>query len=363
MKKLLLTLLVCSIGHSQIATQEDTFPVIGLCIGAPSADRFAEFATFVEKELAPKGLNTLLVRIDYNYEYESRPELRGKNPLTKENIKELVVVCKTNGIRLIPQINLLGHQSWHSDLSNLLKVYPEFDETPHVQLPEKYEWPNEDGLYCKSYCPLHPKVHEVVFDLVDEILDVFETKDFHAGMDEVFYLADDKCPRCQGKDPAKLFADEVTKISKHLEKSGARLWIWGDRLIDGSTTGIGMWEASMNNTARAVDMIPKSVVINDWHYERADPTPAYFAQKGFDVIVCPWRKSDVAEKQVEMMHFFRNNSTPEMASHFKGVMQTIWTSADQFMDTYSGKEADNDERGSQVKCFATMLEAIEQIKK
>lgn len=36
--------------------------------------------------------------------------------------------------------------------------------------------------------------------------------------------------------------------------------IWGDRLIDGKTTGIGAWEASMNNTYRAIDLIPKDVL-------------------------------------------------------------------------------------------------------
>ena len=65
-------------------------------------------------------------------------------------------------------ITLLGHQSWHSDLEGLLRVYPEFDETPHVKMPENYVWPNDDGLYCKSYCPLHPDVHKIVFELIDE---------------------------------------------------------------------------------------------------------------------------------------------------------------------------------------------------
>jgi hypothetical protein len=45
---------------------------------------------------------------------------------------------------------------------NLLVKYPEFDETPEVKMPEVYKWPNADSLYCKSYCPLHPKVHGVV---------------------------------------------------------------------------------------------------------------------------------------------------------------------------------------------------------
>ena len=39
-----------------------------------------------------------------------------------------------------------------------------------------------------KHCPLHPDVHKIVFDLVDEICNVFETDAFHAGMDEVFTL-------------------------------------------------------------------------------------------------------------------------------------------------------------------------------
>src|SRR5690606_23082740 len=116
-----------------------------------------------------RGINLLVLRIDYNFAYESHPELRDENPLSLKQVKELVAVGKRTGIRLIPQVNLLGHQSWHSELGNLLQAYPEFDETPHIELPENYEWPNDDGLYCKSYCPLHPEVHDVVFDLIDEI--------------------------------------------------------------------------------------------------------------------------------------------------------------------------------------------------
>ena len=313
---------------------QSVFPVTGFCIGAPNKDKVDEFVKFIETELAPNGVNTLILRVDYNYAYESRTELRDEDPLSKEDVKKIVRVCKRNKIDLIPQVNLLGHQSWAAKLTKLLEVYPQFDETPHVKMPEKYEWPNEDGLYCKSYCPLHPEVHDVVFDLVDEIVEVFEAKAFHAGMDEVFYLADSKCPRCQGMDPGVLFAGEVSKISRHLEERGARLWIWGDRLIDASTSGIGMWEASMNNTAKAIDMIPRSVVICDWHYEKAIPTPAYFAMKGFDVIACPWRKPDVAEEQVKMMQDFRRNSTSEMKDNYLGVMQTSWTSAGGFMKKY-----------------------------
>lgn len=335
-------------------------PVRGFCIAAPQAAGLDAFLQFIEEELAPMNVNTLVLRVDYKYAYESHPELRGENPLSRADVKKLVKVCRDAGIRIIPQFNLLGHQSWAGSVGKLLEVYPEFDETPEVKMPEEYKWPNEDGLYCKSYCPLHPDVHEVVFALMDELMDVFEADAFHAGMDEVFYLGEDQCPRCSGRDKAELFAGEVTKIRNHLALKDRELWIWGDRLIDGKTTGIGMWEASMNQTYRAIDMIPKDVVICDWHYENAVPTAPYFALKGFRVVTCPWRFPDVTVKQLESMIFYRENSPGEMKENFAGMMQTIWTSAENFMDQYYGKvSADNQRRGgNQVETFKVLFAEI-----
>lgn len=346
---------------SLLATSQSAFSVNAFCIQAPGQESVDDFVEFITNELAPNGVNTLILRVDFNYAYESRIELRDENPLSRESVKKIVAVCQKNNIELIPQVNLLGHQSWANKLNKLLEVYPEFDETPRVKIPEKYEWPNEDGLYCKSYCPLHPQVHEVVFDLIDEIMEVFEAKAFHAGLDEVFYIADAQCPRCQGKDPAQLFAGEVTKLSRHLDQKGGRLWIWGDRLLDGATTGIGMWEGSINHTEKAVDMIPKSVVICDWHYEKAIPTPAFFALKGFDVVACSWRKPEVAVQQVNMMQAFKQNSTPEMQDHFLGVMHTVWSPAGNFMDRYYHPEQEDTEKGSDSQCFKAMVSAIQKI--
>jgi hypothetical protein len=340
---------------------ESTFPTRGFCIGAPAPDRVDEFIKFINTELAPRNVNTLILRIDYAYQYESHPELRDSIPLTKNDIKKLVSTCRKNNIRLIPQINLLGHQSWAEKTYPLLKVYPQFDETPNIKMPVEYKWPNPDGLYCRSYCPLHPDVHKVVFDLVDEICDVFETDAFHAGMDEVFYLGHDTCPRCSGRDKAELFAGEVRVIRDHLALKNRRLWIWGDRLLDGKTTGLGLWEASYNNTHRAVDIIPRDVMICDWHYERPDPTPVYFAMKGLDVVTCPWRMPGVAVVQANDMAKFRQQATPEMKSHFQGMMQTVWSDAGTFLDEFYGKDAKAVKNGNTpANCFRALYAEMQK---
>jgi len=338
---------------------DSLLPVRGFCIGAPKPKDVDAFTKFIVEELAPRHVNTLILRVDYRYEFKSHPELADSFALSKSDVREMVNACKKNNIRIIPQINLLGHQSWANHTGKLLAVYPQFDETPGVKMPEKYVWPNADNLYCKSYCPLHPELHKILFDIIDEICDVFETDAFHAGMDEVFYIGEPGCPRCAGRDKAELFAGEVRLLRDHLAQKNRQLWIWGDRLLDGKTTGLGIWEASYNNTYRAIDMIPKDLVICDWHYERADKTPVYFAMKGLHVITCPWRMPDLAVEQTEDMVNFRKQSSEEMQDKFYGMMQTVWSDAGMFMDGFYNKKPDATGGGNTPwNTFTTLFDKI-----
>ncbi|MFY0688215.1 MAG: family 20 glycosylhydrolase [Cyclobacteriaceae bacterium] len=350
MRKIILILSIWAM-INQVTAQEIS-QVNAFAIAAPKPARLAQFIEFVEQELAPAGINTLVLRVDYNYEFTSYPQLRYDQALSKEEVKGLISKTKSLGIEVVPQINLLGHQSWAEGLEKLLEQFPQFDETPHVKMPKEYKWPNDDGLYCKSYCPLHPEVHDVVFALVDEIMEVFEADNFHAGMDEVFYLGDDQCPRCAGKNKAELFAKEVTLIRDHLAKQNRRLWIWGDRLLEGTVSGLGMWEASENGTESAIDMIPKDVMICDWHYETAEPTPVIFAAKGFDVISCFWNRPTVATAHMEMIDQLRSNANKKMKTRYRGTMQTIWSPAGGFMDAWN---TETEEPNGQVESLKSMI--------
>lgn len=362
---LVLTLLLISIHTPAQEKLDSVLPVRGICLSSPKPESVDKFVKFIKDELIPLKVNTLVILIDYAYQFKSRPELIGENALSEQDVKKIVKVCREGGIRIIPQINLLGHQSWFQQVGQLLKAYPQFNETPHVPMTSgsgDLKWPNEWGLYCLSYCPLHPDVHSVVFDVVDEIVSVFEANAFHAGMDEVFYLGDDKCPRCQGMDKAELFAREVTTVRNHLALKNVELWIWGDRLLDGRATGIGLWEASYNNTHRAIDMIPKDVVINDWHYERPDQTAIYFATKGFKVVTCPWRFPDVTKTQLQIMIDARTYATPQMRGNYQGVLHTTWTSAEDFIEEYYGrKKVDTGRGGDYVEAFKALFGEIRKL--
>ncbi len=357
------TVMFLHFGASGQTRLDSLLPIRGFCIDPPRPSGMDSFIHFIDAELAPRKVNTLIVQIEYHYQFQSHPELTDSFALSKADVKKIVAVCKKNNIRLIPQINLLGHQTWANHNGKLLGTYPKFDETPGIKMPEKYEWPNADNLYCKSYCPLHPDLHPILFAVIDELCDVFESNAFHAGMDEVFYMADYNCPRCGGRDPAELFAGEVRVIHDHLLQKGREMWIWGDRLLDGRTTGLGEWEASFNNTYRAIDMIPKDVMICDWHYDRADKTAAYFAMKGFRVITCPWRQPSTAVLQIKDMIAFRNESTAEMNNRFLGVMETTWVRTSNYLNSYYSNQSlsSGDNENTPWNCFRVMFDAIDKI--
>jgi hypothetical protein len=271
--------------------------------------------------------------------------------LSLEDVKEIVAACRKAGVRLIPQINLLGHQSWEKNTGSLLRSHPEFDETPG-------KYPENEGIYCRSYCPLHPRVHDVVFDLIDELAEACEADAFHVGMDEVFLIGEDDCERCKGKDKAELFAAETVILRDHLSRTNRTMWMWGDRLLDAETTGIGKWEASANQTHGALRLIPKDIMICDWHYERALPTAEHFAVEGFPVLSCPWRRPDVALAQLQALRSVRAHSTDAIAARMQGVLQTTWGGFGPFAKAYFGETTANSRVLEAVSCFRALFREL-----
>jgi len=269
--------------------------------------------------LAGRGVNMIIAEIDYNYAYASHPELRGDDPVSRETVKRIVALCREHGVRLIPEFQSLGHQSWDKKTFPLLTKYPQFDETPG-------KYPGNEGIYCRSWCPLHPDLQPIIFDLYDELLDVFEADALHVGMDEVFLIADPDCPRCHGQDPADLFAKAVNDAYGHIvAKRGKEMLMWGDRFIDGEATGYGEWEAAKNGTARAIDLVPRDIVICDWHYERkyesmeryGFPSVTMFMAKGFRVLPTSFRDPVSALKLLD-------RSLPYQSERMVGHLCTIW---------------------------------------
>jgi len=264
-------------------------------------------------KLASAGVNALVLETDYNFEFKSHPELSSPGCVTQARAHELAAEARRLGIRLIPEINCLGHQSWSKTTLPLLAKHPEFDETPG-------QFPNNTNIYCRSWCPQNPEVNKVVFALVDELVNAFEATAFHAGMDEVFLIASEHCPRCKGGDPAKLFAKAVNDFHHHIVKERKwEMYLWADRLLDARTMGYGEWESARNGTAGAVDLIPKDIVLCDWHYELRTnyPSVPFLVGKGFRVWPAGWKSLPAAQA-------FSKFSRQQNSGLVVGYLCTTW---------------------------------------
>lgn len=280
---------------------------------AGGPDGVAPLKAAIEKVLAPGGVNVIVLEVGYNFQFKSHPELVQTKFITKAQAQDLAQCCRKHGIRLIPQLNCLGHQSWRNTLYPLLTQYRELEEPPEDVGGKRWN-------SLRSWCPLHPQLKPIVFALIDDLLEAFQADAFHVGMDEVLVIASKNCPRCKDKTAAEVFATAVGDLHGHLVGTKkAEMLMWGDRLIDANVMKYNGWSASNNGTAGAVDRIPKDIIICDWHYEkRADyPSVRYFQEKGFRVIPAGWNSVEATRALIACA---RRDATPKMLGH----MTTSW---------------------------------------
>jgi hypothetical protein len=267
-------------------------------------------------QLAGMGVNCVILEINYGFEFQSHPELRnGNRTITNGGAKRLLATCRENGIELVPQFMCLGHQSWGKNTHPLLTKYPELDLTPGA-------FPDNKGIYCREWDPMNPKTNQIVFALIDELIDAFEAKAFHVGMDEVFLLSSEHAPSTKNHDPADVFAKVVNDLHGHIvKKHGLRMLMWADRLIDGERFNMGKWEASKVGTAPAVDKIPKDIILCPWHYE---PRPTYeslpmLMEKGFRILPASWKNT---EATLTLIRYGREHQTSD---RLVGHIFTTWS--------------------------------------
>lgn len=301
----------------------------GIELTAPLTEDVDDVIKFIDEYLAPRGFNLIVMQIRYRYQFRRHPECCGYDPLSEKDVKRLVAVCKKHNIELIPKMNLCDHQSGlpanptdgilhgHTNpepmpdiKDGLLRAYPEFDELQH-----------EPGVfYSRSICLSNPVAKIVVFELIDEMMEAFESDTIHIACDEVFHLG--KCPTCAKVPKAKLYADWVNSINDHVKARGGKIMMWGDRLTAVKDTGYNDWESSDVGTEEAINLISKDVIICDWHYEADEKflSVDLFAKAGFRILICPWRVKENSER-------FVNYAIEHDAGHIDGLLTTTWCNA------------------------------------
>lgn len=296
----------------------------GIVLTAPLTKEVDDVVEFIDNYLAPNGCNLIVMQIRYRYQFRLHPECQGYDPLSYEDVKKLVAVCRQNNIRLVPKMNLHGHQSgFHNTptdgiLHGHAEAVPDFRDGLLRAYPELDELADQKGVfYSRSLCLTNPLVKLIVFDLMDELLDVFEADTMHIGCDEVFHIG--LCPECAKYPNDKLLADWVNALRDHLHEKGASMMMWGDRFLNADETGYGEYEAAANHTEGALQMVAKDILMCDWHYENWESFPSVdvFRDAGFRMLVCPMK---VKQNALDFIQYAMEHD----GGHIEGLLMTTW---------------------------------------
>ena len=185
--------------------------------------------------------------------------------LSQDQIRSIAAYARKLGMEVIPEVPCLSHCDY------LL--------TRHRDLAERAEDPYPD-----TFCPSNPKSYELLFDVLEETIEIFRPSVINIGHDEFYSFG--LCPKCKGKPAPGLYADDIRKIHDFLAAKGIRTMIWAEKLLDAhfidSHVPCGGAEAKdLPATYPAIDLVPRDLLLLHWYWSLDRRFEEEFEKRGF----------------------------------------------------------------------------------
>ena len=266
-------------------------PFRGIKLYLPGHENIAYFQRFVRDFLALYKYNRVVIELNAAMRLDHHPELnagwmelrrdlnatrRDRSPgpggqfqdsanadtadgevLEKSEVAALVAYARHFHVEVIPEIPSLTHSYY------LLTRHRELAEIADA------EWPD-------TYCPSNPKVYNLLFDVLDEYIEVMKPRMMHMGHDE-WRIPWGVCPLCRGKDPRELYAQDISKIHDYLTQRGIKMSIYGDHLIEPlrgvrlkrqlTPQGQPYETPGALSPEQITKLIPKDILIYNWFWD------------------------------------------------------------------------------------------------
>jgi len=316
----------------------------GYHMGIPARAKIPFVKRLIKYMLAPMRYNVIFLELGGGMRYDSHPEINemwvtikekmtvGEWPycghidmdangdiIEKDEVRDLIDFAESYGIEIVPEVQSLSHVQY------LTKAFPEIAELPEEKkkpLPEDLrlaDIPTND-FYPDSYCPCNEKSYEILFDVLDEVIEVFKPRKYvHMGHDEVY--THNACPICKNKTAAEVVASDINRIHAHLKEKGLGMIIWGDMVNNIN------WYAA----PEAIDLIPKDIVLLDfiWYYRFNEDTESRLLDHGFKVAIGNMYAS----------HYPRFSDRVRREG-MVGAQLSTWVEIDEKVLSYEGKMYD-----------------------
>lgn len=238
--------------------------------------------------------------------------------LSQSDIKELVAYASRLNIDIIPEIDMPAH------FRAAIAAYPHLacreEKRP---VPWYYATPQAIPDAAKNYariaCAGKERTFEFIFDIIDELTQLFPSEYFHIGGDEAPKDEWKKCPHCQAKIKSEGLKDEEDlqfyfnkRISDYLKSKGKTLICWNDALHSESY-------------ADASIVCQYYTYAHDAYVEKhlSSGGKAVISKfQGFYFDMC---YKDVPLKNAYKFDILQNGITKSAAKNIQGVECTLWT--------------------------------------
>ena len=196
--------------------------------------------------------------------------------ITQEEVRRIVDYCHERRIEIIPEVPCFSHCDY------LLTRHPEIRERS-----------NDD--YADTYCPSNEKSYDLLFDVLDEVIEVFDPAMINIGHDEAYTIG--VCPDCEMKDPVKIYADDVRRIYDYLKGKSIKTMLWSEKFLnarneEGPQGGAEKFlhyvmhkplDKPIPATYPAIDLAPKDLEMLHWYWGIDEAYDEEYHKRGFPV--------------------------------------------------------------------------------
>ncbi len=310
----------------------------GFHMGLPKVSNIPFARSLLRDILLPLGYNMIIFQIIGCLEFERHPEITeawvreckrnremGKQfaheymgcegeTISKKDASELISYARELGFEIVPEVQSLGHVQWmttsHPEIAEMAPEAKDVDNSTN-------EDARPDVTYHHCYCPSNEKSYELLFDVMDEILEVTMPERFvHIGHDEVYYMG--LCEKCKDTPHDVLFARDVKRIYDHLKAKGLRTMMWSDMIQP----------VTKYQTPGAIKMLPKDILMLDfiWYFHLDLDIEENLFPEGYEVIAGNLYSSHYPR-------YRRRMAAPEM----HGGQVSTWCEVNEYRMAKKGK--------------------------
>ena len=269
--------------------------------------------------------NGTMIRKDW----DSNDSIQYGGFYTQDECREIIKYAADRYITVIPEIDMPGH------MVAAVTAYPELGCTGGPYSVRTI-WGVSEGLLCAG----NDKVYDFVEKVLDEVMEIFPSKDIHIGGDECPKTEWEKCPKCQKKikelglkkdkqftAEQKLQAYFTQHVDEYLTKHGRNAIGW-DEILEGGVSEnatVMSWRGEVGGIEAArlkhrVIMTPNTYCYFDY-YQSKDRDNEPFAIGGF-----------LPASHVYSYEPLPASLTPEEQSYIWGVQCNVWT---EYIPTFS----------------------------